>query len=330
MNVLDLVVRPHWLPWLALAPVVAGVVFVARRREARRRGELFGVRRGGVLPRARARRVATVAALATSAALLAGAGPRAGDETATTTVGLDLVVALDVSRSMRAQDVAPDRLGRAQAEIAALGAELGSHRAALLAFAGEARLLVPLTRDGDTLARRALEADPTSVPVGGTRIATVLRAAAAALATRAHAEAALVLLTDGEDLGDHALDAARELAAGGVRVHAFALGSAQGARIPDGAGGFVKDAAGRDVLSRASFAALEALAGATGGTARAIDAGTPEGVLLDLRRDELDVRARRVERADAQDEPGEAWRLLLVLACFGGLWLLAGAGRAGR
>lgn len=330
MSALDVVVRPEWLPWLALVPVVGVVVFVLRRREAARRVEVFGVRRQEVAPRARARRVALVTTLALTAALLAGAGPRAGSETAMTTVGLDLVVALDVSRSMRAQDVVPDRLRRAQDEIVALAENLGSHRAALIAFAGEARLLVPLTRDGDAVARRTREADPTSVSVGGTQLAPVLRAAARALATRTHAEAAVLLVTDGEDLGDEALAAARELGEGGVRIHAFAVGSAQGARIPDGAGGFVKDAAGRDVLSRANLPALEALARATGGTARAVDASTPPGVFVDLRRDGLDARAWRVERADAEDAPGEAWRLLLVVACLGGLWLVAGAGRIGR
>ena len=330
MSTLDVVVRPEWLPWLALVPVLGVVVFLLRRREAARRVDVFGVRRHEIAPRARARRVALVTTLALTAALLAGAGPRAGSETAMTTVGLDLVVALDVSRSMRAQDVTPDRLGRAQDEIAALADNLGSHRAALIAFAGEARLLVPLTSDGAALTRRAREADPTSVAVGGTRLAAVLRAAARALATREHAEAAVLLVTDGEDLGDDALAAARELAEGGIRVHAFAVGSAAGARIPDGAGGFVKDASGGEVLSRASLPALEALARATGGTAQAVDGTTPPGVLVDLRHDELDARARRVQRADAEDAPGEAWRLLLVLACLAGLWLVAGAGRIRR
>ncbi len=333
MNVADLVVRPVWLPWLVVVPLLAWVLGRVERARRSRARVLFGPRIAATLARGRPVLVPLVAAGALAAALVAGAGPRIGPGDADLLEGLDIVIALDVSRSMDAEDVEPSRLARARAEIAALGGRLGSHRAALIAFAGDARLLVPTTRDGGSLTRRVQDADPTTVGVGGTNLAAALDAAGRALASRTRAQACVVLLTDGEDLADEdALAAARRLAATGISVHAFGLGSARGARIPDrSSGGFVRDAEGREVVSRVDEDGLRALASATGGTVGWIESNADSGVLVRWREMHLDDVARAVHAREGDGGgEGEAWRPPLALAWLGTLWLFAFGGRRRR
>ena len=120
--------------------------------------------------------------------------------------GVDILVCLDVSRSMLAQDLQPSRLARAQEEIRALAARTESDRVGLVLFAGDARLAVPLTRDKDSFASLASRASPLSVERGGSDVGAALDTALGAL-TGAHE--VILLLTDGEDLEARGLQAAR-------------------------------------------------------------------------------------------------------------------------
>ncbi len=222
--------------------------------------------------------------------------------------GMDIVVCLDVSRSMLARDVAPDRLARAQAEIAALAQAAGGDRLGLVLFAGEARLLVPRTQDGASLAEMAALAGPWDVTRGGTDLPAALRAAQEALAGRS-GPGAIVILSDGEDLGGReATTVLQALRADDIAVHALGLGSARGAKIPDG-GSFVRGPDGAEVVSRLDPRTLARVAQATGGTYRSAgDATLPALYATAIRPEGRAAQARGV-RAGFGDRA--AWLLLL-------------------
>jgi Ca-activated chloride channel family protein len=184
--------------------------------------------------------------------------------------GVDVLVCLDVSRSMLARDVGPSRLERAKDEIRALAARVRGDRLALLAFAGEARLLVPWTHDRDSLAELVDLADPWTVARGGTDLGVALELAGKVAASDVDGATAVVVLTDGEDLAGRGRSAAASLGALGIPVHTVGIGSRRGSKITveDGDRGetFLRDAAGEDVISTLDPTSLRAMAEAAGGT----------------------------------------------------------------
>src|SRR5882762_8438276 len=146
--------------------------------------------------------------------------------------GLDLLFAVDTSKSMLAQDVKPDRLRRAKMAVEDLLEKLDGDRAGLIAFAGNAFLQCPLTLDYDAF-RQSLEAlDTTIIPRGGTDIAAAIHEAEAAFEGKGNNEHIVVLLTDGEDLEGSALQAARAAAKKGLKIFTVGVGTSHGELIP--------------------------------------------------------------------------------------------------
>jgi Ca-activated chloride channel family protein len=200
------------------------------------------------------------------AVLLALAGPRVGSREVTVKRrGIDLVVALDVSNSMLAQDVPPSRLLRARREISAFLEGLQGDRVALVAFAGDAYLQCPLTLDYGA-ARLFLDVvDQNSVSRQGTNLGAAIRTALGAFGEGEDKYRAIILVTDGEDHGGDGLRAAEEAARRGIRVYAIGVGSEDGEPIPEEEGGFKKDPTGQVVMTSLDAESLERIALATGG-----------------------------------------------------------------
>ena len=144
---------------------------------------------------------------------MALARPQAGFEWQEThRKGLELLFAVDTSKSMLAQDVKPDRLTRAKLAVTDLVAKLNGDGVGLVAFAGNAFLQCPVTLDYDAF-RESLDAlDTNTIPRGGTDIAAAIHESEAVFKTRSAAEKILVLITDGEDLGGEGISAAQEAA----------------------------------------------------------------------------------------------------------------------
>lgn len=303
-------------PWLLIGPlVVAGGWWVAQRRSSTRR-TLLGDRAADALdagPVAVARRVLLGAALLVAAAALLR--PAWGETTvAVEPRGADLVVCLDVSRSMAARDMTPDRAGAALAELQALATEVAGDRLALVVFAGSARTAVPLTRDLRSVLAVAERAGPHSVPDGGTDLGAALRAAARVLGEATGDHAAVLLLTDGEDHDGRALEVARRLGEQGLRVHCLGLGTEAGSKIPvraeDGAESFLVDEAGEEVLSRLDGRSLARLAEATGG----VYAPAGRAGLVDLYRSEVRPRVRAAFDEERRRERPERFQWALAVA----------------
>jgi len=183
--------------------------------------------------------------------------------------GLDIIVALDTSRSMLASDVTPDRLARSKLEIQALQQLCRADRLGLVAFAGTAFLQCPLSLDDDAF-RQALEVlDTTIIPQGGTALAEAIRTAQTAFKAGDDNHKVLVIFSDGEDHDGQAVAAAREAAGQGLRIFTIGVGSANGELISvvdeQGHRSFLKDPDGNVVKSRLNEALLQEIAAAGNG-----------------------------------------------------------------
>lgn len=196
------------------------------------------------------------------------------------THGVNVVLALDVSRSMLARDVRPDRLRRAQAELADLMEQLRGHRVGLVAFAGVAYAPCPLTTDIGAAKMFLRSLNPDAVPQGGTAIARALATARALFnaekrgtgegGSSAPGASILVLVTDGEDHEGELETEAAALKEDGIQLYAVGVGSPLGEPIPLSQPGsaavqYLKDANGQTVLTRLDEAGLQKLAQDAGG-----------------------------------------------------------------
>lgn len=182
--------------------------------------------------------------------------------------GLDIVVAIDTSKSMLARDIAPNRLVRAKLATLDLLRLAKSDRLGLVAFAGTAFLQCPLTID-ETSFRQSLDAlDVNLIPQGGTALAEAIDTALAAFKEEDNYKV-LVMLTDGEDHDSGALEAAERAAQAGMRIFTVGIGTAEGEllRIQDARGqeDYVRDEQGNVVKSRLQETLLQQIAGATDG-----------------------------------------------------------------
>ena len=186
--------------------------------------------------------------------------------------GRDVMILLDVSRSMLAEDVSPSRLARAKVDIRELVQvmrEEGGHRLGLVVFAGRASLQCPLTLDYNFFLRRLTEVGPHTAGRGGSLIGDAIRHALRGMDTLAHHYKDIILITDGDDHDSFPLEAAASAAKQGVSIYAVGVGDADtGARIPvrgaDGRLTYVEHQ-GREVRSRLRQGLLLEMAQMTGG-----------------------------------------------------------------
>jgi Ca-activated chloride channel family protein len=225
----------------------------------------------------------------------------------------DVVFAVDVSRSMRARDVAPDRLTRARLAVLDVARELEGHRMGVVAFAGEAVLHCPLTLDSAVLERAIGELDTELVPRGGTNLEQAVRTALAAFGPTG-AERVVILVSDGVALRGDAGAAAEDARAAGARILTLGVGTLEGAPVivgdPPAA---LRGPDGTPVRSRLDEEALTALARVSGGAHRALgETGDGLAALYAAELARLSPRAvaSRLERVP---HPQQRWPLGLAI-----------------
>jgi Ca-activated chloride channel family protein len=236
--------------------------------------------------------------------LVALARPQAGYRwEQVTRRGIEVIFAVDTSRSMLTPDVKPDRLTRAKLAVDDFVNKMNGDGVGLIAFAGNAFLQCPITLDYDAFHESLAALDTTIIPRGGTDIASAIHEAQAALQNRPATDKVLVLLTDGEDLEGNALDAAKAAAKNGLKICTVGVGTANGDLIPippEQGGGFVKDESGQFVKSHLDQAGLQAIAAATGGIYASLGAQGQgldtiyQQALAPLAKHELASRRQRV------------------------------------
>lgn len=317
----ELFAHPEWaLPALATLALLGLTLLAAAQRGRRRATRFLGPRGAAIATAARRRDGVLLAAGALLA--LALVAPRLGERTETTTAsGIDLVVLVDASRSMDARDVPPSRLRRARRIAEDVIARLApGDRAALAAFADRGVLLTPLTPDTAALLELTAALDADLFRRRESRLGEGLAATVGAFEAESPRPRVVLLLADGEEPSgtDSLADTARALAEQRVRVVAVALGSTEGALVPDGDVA-LRDAAGREVVSRANPARLRRLAKATDGALLATDrfgAVEPEAAVAELRRDAGAAPGQRIERRvpATRVAPFAALALVLLLA----------------
>ncbi len=176
----------------------------------------------------------------------------------------EVLLAVDLSKSMLTPDVKPSRLERSKLLITALLDGLKGERVGLVVFSGTAFLQSPLSSDYEILREFLPALNPDYLPEGGTNYKSLLETAIQAFGTST-ADRYLIILSDGEATDDEWKPMVDSLKEKGIRVIGLGVGSPQGGFIPDGSGGFVKDERGAVVLSRLESATLQELAQATGG-----------------------------------------------------------------
>ncbi len=205
--------------------------------------------------------------LAFSAGVLAIMNPRtAGDADNKTRKGIDMAIALDVSKSMLAADLAPNRLERAKQLINKLITDMPDDRVALVLFAGKAYLQLPLTVDHGAATLFVSSVTTDAVPRQGTVISEALRMSAAVFNPAEKRFKSVLLISDGEDHDTEARATAEELASQGVMINTVGIGSPEGAPVPDPATGEnKKDDAGNTVVSKLNETGLKEIAAATNG-----------------------------------------------------------------
>ena len=236
------------------------------------------------------------------------------------------VIVLDLSSSMLSPDMKPSRMLQARYKVADILKQDLDGQTGLVAFAGDAFAVAPLTHDTDTIQALLSPLHPSLMPVQGSRVDLGLHEAATLLRQAGQTRGDIVLVTDGID-GERAVDAARQVAAQGYRVSVLAVGTDAGAPIPDGRGGFLRDALGEIVLPGLDQPALRELA--------AVGAG--EYALISSADDDIEYLFSRMtaDTGERVEQPGlmtDAWHstgpllaaLLLPLAAlaFRRGWLL--------
>jgi Ca-activated chloride channel family protein len=197
---------------------------------------------------------------------IALANPRKPDaSSAEARKGIDIVMALDVSNSMKATDIAPDRLSRAQQFISKLIDNLQDDRIGLVVFAGNAYAQMPLTFDREAAKMYTTTASPNNISAQGTSISDALKKSDLLFGEQTDRFRSVILITDGETHDDDALQSAKEMAAKGVMINTVGIGSPEGSTITDSNGVQKRDAAGQVVISKLNEQILQEIARTTNG-----------------------------------------------------------------
>ena len=207
------------------------------------------------------------------------------------------VIALDLSRSMVAEDLRPNRLTRARYRLADLLASTEEGQVGMVSYAGDAYVVSPLTSDMNTIANLLPALQPDIMPVGGSRADRALELSASLLERSGMSRGEILLVTDSATSRDAAR--ARELRDNGIHTSVLAVGTPEGAPVPSG-GGFVSDRSGNVVIARMDRSALQAVAEAGGGRYTELGAAPPQAPLW--------ARQDGSEFAQRDDALGERWK----------------------
>lgn len=181
------------------------------------------------------------------------------------TKGAEIMICLDVSNSMLAQDYTPDRLSRAKLAISKLVDKLQGDRIGLVVFAGTSFVQLPITTDYVSAKLFLNTIDTKSVPVQGTAIGDAILTAAKSFSAQSERSRAIIVITDGENHEDDAVEAAKQVAQTGIKVYTIGVGSLSGQPITT-ASGLLKDKNGEIVVSRLDEGTLKDIARAGNGS----------------------------------------------------------------
>ncbi|MCB2204379.1 VWA domain-containing protein [bacterium] len=265
--------HPEYLTYLLVLPAVAALLWFAwflKRRRLQAYGERSTLHR--MTPgRSRVKfwLRGSIFLLALAVCIVAYANPKIGTKfEEVTRSGIDLIVAVDVSSSMNAEDIQPNRISAAKKELQNLINNLKGDRIGIIVFAGDAYTQLPLTSDYNAALMLTDVITTGIAPTPGTAIGSAIDLARESFKKEEGKYKAMVVITDGENHEDDPVSAAKEAAAEGIVIHTIGMGSLEGAPIPVGGNGqgFKKSEDGELVLSRLDAETLREIAKVTGGS----------------------------------------------------------------
>ncbi|MFD0895754.1 VWA domain-containing protein [Luteolibacter ambystomatis] len=323
---------PRWLFLLALVPLLGIVAMVTARLRSRRWQAFVANRlRPALLKKTEAfGHWLSLLFLLVSLALLIGAlaKPQGDAGTRSETVkGRNILFALDLSRSMRVDDVKPDRLSQGKAIIYEMMEAMPNDRMGLVGFAGTPYLFAPLTVDHGAVKETVDQIDETWIPTGGSNVVEALKFSIEALKKTGVHNNALVFISDGEKHDGSLDDVLDEATKAGVYIFTVGVGTESGAEVPDPGmpGGRFHDRQGRTVLSQMQPEVLRKIAEGTKG--RFVVAGTgvdipalAQSALSDIDQFELQGREKKVTVEFYQWLVGPAIISLLISILFATRW----------
>jgi Ca-activated chloride channel homolog len=230
--------------------------------------------------------------------------------------GLDIIFAVDVSRSMLAEDIAPNRLKRAKMAIEDAVTMLRGDRVGLVAFAGEAFLQCPLTLDYDGFRVALMDLDADTIPAGGTNISMAIEESIRSFEKGQIKYRIIILISDGEEHEGSALNAAKQAKDANIKIFCIGMGSPAGAYLPikdkSGKREFIKDAYGQNVLSRLDEDMLKEIAFTTGGAY--IRSLSTDFGLDTIYNEKISMMERREITGKKTKQYNESFQALLIVA----------------
>lgn len=247
--------NPQYLYCLLIVPLLIAVYLYScyiRKRNIKRYGDPVLVKQ--LIPSHSTLRSGIVFWLSLLAAVmlvLAFSRPRYGKgKTTITTKGVELVVALDISNSMLADDITPNRLEKSKRLIKRLAEQLKGNKMALVLFAGRAYVQLPITDDFISTEMFIDNISTKLIETQGTDIATAINMASMSFTPNERIGKAIVVITDGENHEQGAEEAAKKASESGKKVFILGIGTAKGGRIPLGNGDFLRDRSGQVVVTK--------------------------------------------------------------------------------
>lgn len=228
--------------------------------------------------------------------------------------GIEVAIAVDVSNSMLCADVSPNRLDKSKMIVSKLVEQFDQDKVGLVAFAGSAVTLLPMTSDYVSAKLFLDQLNPATVAMQGTNMAEAIARAAAGFSQKAAVGKALILITDAEDNEPGAVEAAKQARDAGIQIFVLSVGTSQGGPIPMGGGEFKKDLAGNVVTTKLNEQIGQEIAKAGGGMYIHVDQ-------TDMAQSLLGKEIEKMQKADisasmysAYDEQFVAVALLVLLA----------------
>lgn len=227
--------------------------------------------------------------------------------------GIEVMIALDISNSMKAEDVAPSRLDKSKMMIENLVDNFTDDKVGLVVFAGDAFIQLPITSDYVSAKMFLQNIDPSLIASQGTNLAEAVGLSSRSFTKQDNVGRAIIVITDGEDHEGGAVEAAKQAKKNGMRVFVLGVGSTKGTPIPDGNGGYMKDNTGQVVMSALNEEMCKQVAEAGGGAYIYVDNNN-------LAQRQLDNEISKLQKGDIMnvvyseyDEQFQAVGILLII-----------------
>ena len=227
-------------------------------------------------------------------------------------VGIETIIAMDISNSMRAEDIVPSRLDRSKMMVENLVDQFSNDKIGLIVFAGDAFVQLPITSDHVSAKMFLSSIDPSMIATQGTDLAKAIDMASHSFTQEEGVGKAIVVITDGEDHEGGALESAKAAKDNGMRVYVLGIGSVNGAPVPiPGTGDFMKDRSGNTVMSALNEDMCKQVAQAGGGAYIHVENNSAAQDQLD---NELDKLAKKETTSTMYSEFDEQFQAFGVLA----------------